>query len=219
MCKRPTFNNDYLSSNSKANVELIDTNGKGVSRLTETGVIANGKEYEVDLLIYSTGFNFEVESDFHRRTGIRIIGTKDRTLDETWESGGPCTLFGLHVPKFPNLFIIGPCQAGVTANWTHTVYVAGDHIAEVLATCLREGAFQAIEPTEEAAEGWEKHIEEGSETSLQFAKTCLSGYVNREGNPEEIPARWGFYPNGVTAWANTMREWREEGNMKWTEKR
>lgn len=115
------FNNDYLSSFNKANVELIDTNGKGVSRLTETGVIANGKEYEVDLLIYSTGFNFEVESDFHRRTEIRILGTKDRTLDETWEPGGPCTLFGLHVPEFPNLFIIGPCQAGVTANWTHTV--------------------------------------------------------------------------------------------------
>ena len=219
MCKRPTFNNDYLSSFNKANVELIDTNGKGVSRLTETGVIANGKEYEVDLLIYSTGFNFEVESDFHRRTGIRIIGTKDRTLDETWESGGPCTLFGLHVPEFPNLFIIGPCQAGVTANWTHTVYVAGDHIAEVVATCLREGAFQAIEPTEEAAEGWAKQIEEGSETRLQFAKTCPPGYFNREGKPEEIPARWGFYPKGVTAWANTMREWREEGNMKGMEKR
>ena len=116
MCKRPTFNHDYLSSFNKANVELIDTNGKGVSRLTETGVIANEKEYEVDLLIYSTGFNFEVESDFRRRTGIRILGTKDRTLDETWEPGGSCTLFGLHVPEFPNLFIIGHCQAGVTAN-------------------------------------------------------------------------------------------------------
>ena len=112
------------------------------------------------------------------------------------ESGGPCTLFGLHVPGFPNLFIIGPCQAGVTANWTHTVYFSVDHIAEVLATCLREVAFRAIEPNEEAAEGWAEKIEEGSETWLQFAKTCSPGYFNREGKSEGIPARWGFIQRG-----------------------
>lgn len=97
--------------------------------------------------------------------------------------------------------------------------MAGDRIAEVVATCLRERAFQAIEPTEEAAEGWAKQIEEGSETRLQFAKTWSPGYFDIEGKPEEIPARWGFYPKGVTAWANTMREWREKANMKGMEKR
>ena len=219
MCKRPAFNNDYLSTFNKNNVELVDTDGKGVSHITEAGVVANDKEYDVDVLIYSTGFNFEVESDFHQRTGIKIIGTKGRTVDELWHQKGPSTLFGLHIPEFPNLFIIGPSQAGVTANWTHTAYVAGDHIAEVVGTCLRDGSYQAFEPTEEGAEGWGKQIEEGSEMRLQFAKSCPPGYFNREGKPEEIHARWGFYPKGITAWANAMREWREEGSMKWMDKR
>ena len=155
-------------------------------------------------------------SDFHQRTGIKIIGTKGRTVDELWDQNGPSTLFGLHIPEFPNLFIIGPSQAGVTANWTHTAYVAGDHIAEVVGTCLKDGSFQALEPTEEAAEGWGKQIEEGSEMRLQTAKSCPAGYLNREGKSEEIHVRWGFW---ITAWANAMREWREEGIMKGMDKR
>ncbi len=206
MWKRATFNNDHLSIFDKANVELVDTNGKGVSRLTETGVLANDKEYKVDLLLYSTGFKFKVESNFYQRTGIKVIGTKGRTLDEAWEKNGPCTLFGLHVPESPNLVIIGPCQAGVTAIWTHRSHVAGDHISEVVAACLEEGSFQAIEATEEDAEGWARQIEGDGGTRLQFAKACLLGYRNGEGKPGESPARWGFYPKGMMAWADAMRE-------------
>ena len=219
MCKRPAFNNDYLSAFNRENVELVDTVGKGVSHLTETGVVANGKEYEVDLLVYSTGFDFEVESNFRERTGIKLIGTKGRTLDEAWENSGPRTLFGLHMREFPNLFNIGPAQAGVTANWTHTTYVAGEHIAAVVRTCLEQRSFQAIEPTEEIQEEWGKQVEEGSEMRLQFAKSCPPGYYNREGKPEEIPRRWGYFPKGIVAWTNMMREWREEGSMKGMEKR
>ena len=219
MCKRPAFHNDYLAAFNNPNVELVDTDGKGVSHLTETGVVANGKEHEVDLLIYSTGFDFEAESNFYRRTGIKLVGTKGRTLDETWARSGPSTLFGLHIREFPNLFNIGPSQAGVTANWTHTTYVAGDHIAEVVGSILGQDAFQAIEPTAEAEEDWGKQVEEGSDMRLAFSKSCPPGYYNREGKPEEIPARWGYFPKGIVAWTNTMRQWREEGSMKGMDKR
>ncbi|GAP90886.1 putative monooxygenase [Rosellinia necatrix] len=219
MCKRPAFHNDYLGAFNNPNVELVDTEGQGVSYLTKTGVVANNKEYEVDLLVYSTGFDFETGVDFYRRTGIKLVGSRGRGLDEAWSKKGPSTLFGLHIREFPNLFYIGPAQAGVTANWTHTTYVAGQHIAETVAAVIRDGSFQAIEPTEEAEEDWGKQIDEGAEMRVEFAKLCPPGYYNKEGKPGELPARLGYFPKGIMMWTRILKEWREEGTMKGMEKR
>jgi cation diffusion facilitator CzcD-associated flavoprotein CzcO len=218
MCKRPAFNNDYLAAFNKPNVELVDTDGKGVSHVTETGVVANGREYEVDLLIYSTGFEVEASFTLHRRAGIRLVGKKGQTYDEKWEECGPSTLFGIHIRDFPNVFNIGPAQAGVTANQTHTIVIAGAHIAQVISSCLRAG-IEVIEPTEEAVEDWGKQIEKGSDMRTKFHKMCPPGYYNREGKPEEIPARWGFYPEGIVKWSEVLGDWREEGSMRGLEKR
>ncbi len=220
-CKRPAFSSDYYAVFNRPNVELVDTDGKGVSHLTKTGVVANGKEYEVDVLVYATGFDFEIGSDFYRRTGIHLTGTGGQTPDQSWEEkGGPSTLFGIHSRGFPNLFTIGPAQAGVNANWTHTAHVAGEHIADVVAELVKDGSVhQVVEPTAEAEEEWGKQVEEGSQIRLQFGKSCSPGYGNKEGKPEEIPARWAFFPKGIVAWDRLMKEWREEGNMKGMERR
>lgn len=220
MCKRPTFNNDYLATFNRPNVELVDTDGQGITSITEKGIVANGTEYPLDVLIYSTGFDFEIEADFARRTGINLVGTHGRGIDEKWiAQGGPATLFGVHMREFPNLMNIGPVQAGVTANWTHTTYALGEHIASVVGTCLRDGTYEVMEPTEEAEEDWARQNEEGSEQRLQYAQSCPPGYYNREGKPEEIPARWAFYPKGIMAWTEITRKWREEGSMQGMERR
>ncbi|EAW09116.1 putative cyclohexanone monooxygenase [Aspergillus clavatus NRRL 1] len=219
MCKRPTFHNDYLAAFNNPNVELVDTDGQGVSYLTETAVVANGREYEVDLLVYSTGFDFDVEANFYRRTGIQLVGSRGRTFDEKWDEKGPSTLFGVHIREFPNLLYVGPAQTGVTANWTHTTYAVGDHIAEFVAKSLRDGQYQAFEPTEEAEEEWGRRNEEGSEMRLLFAQSCPPGYYNREGKPEEIPARWAYFPKGIIEWTRITQEWREKGDYQGMDKR
>nr|QDO73504.1 PeniC [Penicillium griseofulvum] len=212
LCKRPVFQNDYLSSFNRSTVELVDTNGQGVSCLTEKGVVANGKEHEVDLLIYATGFDYEIGTPFYQRTRIHVFGSHGQTLDDAWADQGPSTLFGIHIRDFPNLLYIGPCQAGVTFNFTHTIYEAADHISHVIGDCLKDGAsFQAIQPSIEAQSDWVKQTEEGSEMRLQYAQSCPPGYFNGHGRPEKIPARWGYYPKGIKAWANAMRECRAEG--------
>ena len=72
-CKRPTFNDEYLETFNRENVHLIDVaDAKGVERITETSVIANGHEYEVDCIIYATGF--EITTDAHRRVDFDTIG-------------------------------------------------------------------------------------------------------------------------------------------------
>ena len=222
MCKRPAFSNDYLEAFNRPNVELVDTDGRGVTRLTQTSVVANEREYPVDLLVYSTGFDYETDADFYHRTGIRMVGTSGRTMDEAvTERGGPATLFGIHFREFPNLLNIGPAQAGVTANWTQTTYVAGEHIAAVIAHVLRqkERGTEVIEPLEETVENWGRQVEEGHEMRLQVNASCPPGYYNKQGRPQDISSRMAYYPKGIMEWQKVMREWREEGNMKGMETR
>ena len=72
-CKRPTFNDHYLATLNRDNVELVDVSStQGVEAITERGIVANGKEYEVDCIIYASGF--EITSSYERRLGIPIFG-------------------------------------------------------------------------------------------------------------------------------------------------
>ena len=71
-CKRPCFHDEYLDTFNRPNVTLVDTNGQGVDRMTEHGIVANGVEYEIDCLIFATGF--EVGTAFTRRAGCELYG-------------------------------------------------------------------------------------------------------------------------------------------------
>ena len=72
-CKRPTFNDEYLATFNRPNVHLVDVSeSKGVDRITERGVVANGIEYEVDCIVYATGF--EISSSPRRRVSFDVIG-------------------------------------------------------------------------------------------------------------------------------------------------
>lgn len=216
MCKRPAFHDEYYAAFNLPNVELIDTDGKGVSHLTSTGVVVNEHEYAVDLLIYSTGFEFEIGSDFQRRTDIHLFGSSGQTLDQKFALNsppGPSTVFGIHTRGFPNLFMIGPAQAGVTANQTHTICLAAQHIASVIKMMFVKNDIQTIEPTAEAEESWSKQIEQGSAMRLAFHEQCPPGYYNAEGKPERIPLRWGAYPKGIVTWGTELKAWRDEGRM------
>src|SRR4029077_6951318 len=84
-CKRPCFHDEYLDTFNRPNVTLVDTHGRGVERLTERGVVAKGVEYELDCLIYATGF--EVGTDYSRRAGYEIVGRDGLTLTSKWADG------------------------------------------------------------------------------------------------------------------------------------
>ena len=84
-CKRPTFNDEYLPTFNRPNVKLVDTKGRGVDRITEKGVVFDGQEYEVDCLIFATGF--EVGTAYTRRAGYEVVGRDGLTLSEKWANG------------------------------------------------------------------------------------------------------------------------------------
>jgi cyclohexanone monooxygenase len=84
-CKRPTFNDDYLPTFNRPNVTLVDTLGRGVDRVTETGLVDDGVEYEVDCIIFATGF--EVGAGYTRRAGYDVYGRDGRRLSDAWADG------------------------------------------------------------------------------------------------------------------------------------
>ena len=99
LCKRPCFHDEYLQAFNTPGTHLVHTDGKGVERITERGVVANGEEFEVDCIVYASGF--EVGSDYTERSGFDPVGRDGISLSQAWETGMR-TLHGLHVNGLPN---------------------------------------------------------------------------------------------------------------------
>ena len=132
-CKRPCFHDEYLQAFNQPNVTLVDTHGQGVERLTERGAVVAGVEYELDCLIFATGF--EVGTDYERRAGFQLVGKDGLTLSEKW-ADGVRTLHGMHVSGFPNCFVLGIAQAGFTVNFPYLFDIQAQHAAWILAWAL-----------------------------------------------------------------------------------
>ena len=108
LCKRPCFHDEYLQSYNNPNTHLIDTNGKGVERIDETGAWVDGVHYELDCLVIASGF--EVGTSYTRRSGYDVAGRNGQLLSDYW-ADGMRSLHGMNVHGFPNLFILGFSQA------------------------------------------------------------------------------------------------------------
>jgi cation diffusion facilitator CzcD-associated flavoprotein CzcO len=108
-CKRPTFHDHYLDTFNQENVTLVDTNGKGIDRYSENGLVANGEEYEVDLIVFATGFTVPGHKGGcpSQQTRAPVIGRDGRVLEEKWLGKDFATLFGSATNGFPNYFFPG----------------------------------------------------------------------------------------------------------------
>jgi cyclohexanone monooxygenase len=209
-CKRPCFHDDYLATFNRPNVDLIDTNGKGVERITKDSIIANGKEYKIDCLIYATGF--EVGTTFSHRANLELHGRDGLTLTEKWKDGAS-TLHGMHVNGFPNAFIIGNTQSGFTANFPHMIDEQSQHLAYILKEAGQRQAT-VIEAAPEAEAEWVQAIMNTAILRQKFFDECTPGYYNNEGQPSPAAVRNGSYGGGPIAFVKILEAWRTEGGLK-----
>ncbi len=209
-CKRPCFHNEYLETFNRPNVTLVDTHGKGVERITKKGVVVDGKEYEVDCLIYASGF--EVGTDYSRRAGMTLRGRSGQTLTEKW-APGIRTLHGMHVRDFPNCFIMSNPQAGFTASYPHLLDEQAKHIAYILKTANEKSA-RVIEATEEGEDAWVKECIAKARNVGDFFENCTPGYYNNEGKASERGAQNGFYGGGSIEFFKILEGWRASGKLE-----
>jgi len=210
-CKRPTFNDDYLPTFNRPNVTLVDTLGQGVERVTETGLVFDGVEYEVDCIIFATGF--EVGTAYTRRAGFEIYGKGGKSLTDHWGSG-PKTLHGFYSHGFPNCFHLGITQNTLTPNFPHMLDEQARHVAEVVRQAnLRQA--KTVEPTPEGEAEWVQTIHDNALQNLKFRGDCTPGYYNGEGRPGEGAGLFdGLYGPGSVAFFQLVEAWRAEGNLE-----
>lgn len=213
-CKRPCFHDDYLDTFNRPNVTLVDTQGRGVERISETAVWVDGKAYEVDCLIYATGF--EVGTDYTRRSGYELYGRGGQTLTDKW-ADGMSSLHGMHTRGFPNCFIMTNAQSGFTANFPHMMNEQTKHIGYIIDRCLKE-QVRTLEASQEAEDGWVETIVSLAVQRQRFLEECTPGYYNNEGKPAAIAVRNGSYGAGPIAFVKVLEDWRAEGGMQGLER-
>jgi cyclohexanone monooxygenase len=212
LCKRPCFSDEYLPIFNRPNVTLVDVSDtKGVERITASGIIAHGSEYEVDCIIFASGF--EITTDLDRRLGIApFTGRDGLSLYDHWAKGYR-TLHGMMTHGFPNQFFTGFLQGAVTASTTPMFEQQAGHIAYTIKEALSRGA-STVEPTAEAQDQWCATIRETAAHAEKFQRECTPGYYNNEGE-ELIKSYLGdpYWP-GFQAFDDLLAVWRESGKLE-----
>ncbi len=208
-CKRPTFNDEYLPTFNRPNVKLVDTKGKGVERVTETAVVVDGVEYEVDCLIYATGF--EVGTAYTRRAEFEVYGRDGLSLSDYWADGMK-TYHGFLSNGFPNCFHMGLTQTGLAPNFTYMLNGQAVHIAHLI-TQVGTREAKSIEPTLEAEDEWVKLVT-GPTFMTEYQNTCTPGYYNGEGKNEGHGFIETQYPDGAVPFYDMLAAWRAQGDFE-----
>ncbi|MDH4147067.1 MAG: NAD(P)/FAD-dependent oxidoreductase [Acidimicrobiia bacterium] len=211
MCKRPTFNDEYLPCFNRANVTLVDVSAsQGVERITPRGVVADGREYEVDLIVYATGF--EISAGFRRRLGMEVNGRDGLSLFDHWADGLK-TLHGFTARGFPNWFYVGVSQNAFDLNMTSMFDDQARHVSYVIAETMRRG-FAQVEPTQRAVDEWVGLIDSFYVGGGGFLESCTPGYYNNEGTPTGGSGFFGAYTPGPAAFNRLLEDWRGTGELE-----
>ena len=210
-CKRPCFHDEYLPTFNRPNVSLIDTDGRGVERVTERGIVANGTEYPVDCIVFATGF--EVGTSYTRRAGYDIIGRNGLSLSDKWAQGWR-TLFGLQANGFPNCFFLGFTQTALSVNVPHALNEQAKHVTYILDQARQRGAGR-IEATLEAEDMWLAEMQDKARIAERFYAECTPGYYNNEGKLDTSNGFFaGTYGAGPIKFFRILDDWRSAGRLE-----
>jgi len=188
-CKRMCVDSGYYQAFNKASVHLVDISRSGIERITPRGLKAGGKEYELDRIVFATGFD--------AMTGpllrMDIRGRGGHALKDKWHAG-PRSYLGLGIAGFPNLFVItGPGSPSVLTNMIVSIEQQVDWIAGCLAH-LRAGGRSRIEASGAAEDAWVAHVNAVAERTVY--PTCNSWYLgaNMPGKTRVFMPLVGFPP-------------------------
>ncbi len=194
-CKRPTFHDEFLPTFNLPHVTLVDTAPLGVRNINARGVVHDGTEYPLDVLIYATGFQWMATSTFNM-----ITGRGGQTLRQKWESEGTKTFLGIHSQGFPNLFIMsGPQGGGGQFNFTRTIEGHTDYVVWML-NAMRERGTGIVDVDQEAEHEYAEHCRV-ADIRTRPLRDCIS-YYNGDGNA--APGSLAYY-GGVAAWHERRR--------------
>jgi cyclohexanone monooxygenase len=176
--KRMCVDTNYYEAYNRDNVTLVDVRAAPIVAVTPAGLRTTAAEYELDTIIFATGFDAMTGA----LLAIDIRGRGGGSLAQKW-SGGPRTYLGVATAGFPNLFLItGPGSPSVLSNMMTSI----EQHVEWVADCIGHvcaGGFATIEADREAEDRWVEHVnEEGAKTLYPRANSWYVG-ANIPGKP------------------------------------
>ncbi|KAI1274361.1 hypothetical protein F5Y07DRAFT_217222 [Xylaria sp. FL0933] len=232
-CKRPTYSDTYLPTFNEPHVHLVDTDGKGLDSVSPSGVVANGIEYPLDIIILSTGYRSPAldGGDPAVRAGIKVYGRDGRDLSEKYTTEGISTLYGVATNGFPNLFWLGVAQSAVSSNHASVL----DSLARLAAYMVSESHARVgdgskrqrrvtVEVDSAAEQAWSMRILQGAARFASIS-VCTPGYLTAEMGPgtmgqgktqEELmrDARRSPFSAGMPTFLDVLDKWRAEGKLE-----
>ncbi|MCP9273012.1 flavin-containing monooxygenase [Mycolicibacterium arenosum] len=214
LCKRPCFHDEYYDAFNRANVTLVDC-PTGIEKITEHGLIAAGRQYEVDCIVYSTGFEAEV-TPLQRRAGHEIVGRDGLTLAQKWADGA-ASLFGMMSRGFPNMFVMpAPGQQSVvTVNYTQLAVFGAEFIGGMVALLEKQG-ITVFDVSAAAEADWIQQIVDTYVDPSAVMSACTPSRLNNEGDPGGIKARdtnWGRGFGDFFGYRDLLENWLAAGDF------
>ncbi len=214
LCKRPCFHDEYFDAFNRPNVTLVDCPA-GIERITERGPVVDGKQYDVDGIVYGTGFEAEV-TPLQRRAGHDIIGRGGTTLAEKWADGA-ASLFGMMSRGFPNMFVMpAPGQQSVvTVNYTQLAVLGAEFVAGAV-TLLEKQGVAVFDVNAGAEADWIRQIVETFVDPSAVMSACTPSRLNNEGDPGAVRARDTNFGRGFGdyfAYRQLLEGWLAAGDL------
>ncbi|MCB2083510.1 MAG: NAD(P)/FAD-dependent oxidoreductase [Sphingomonadaceae bacterium] len=215
LCKRPLYSDDFLESFNKPNVHLVNTDGRGVERVTADGLVANGQEFPLDVIVFATGY--EVGAPPHKVGEYEVEGRGGKTLDQKWNEGFR-SIHGTKMSGFPNFQVVGQQEQGIANfNYTTVVEIQSAHAVGVIERCLKNG-YEAIDFTRDGEDRWVQTIADTYIDRTHFYEECTPGFLNNEGNFKDKPTFiGGTYGPGPLAYRDVIAEWLDQDFERDTE--
>jgi cation diffusion facilitator CzcD-associated flavoprotein CzcO len=197
----------YYEAFNRDNVHLVDLSETPIERVTENGLLTSEREYELDVLVYATGFD-AVTGAFD---GIDIHGRSGFELRECWREG-PETFLGMLVHGFPNFFMpTGPQSGSASTNYPRGIET-GVNWCTVLLQHMRKSGAALVEPSAEAQRRWTDHLKKLYEIMLmRKAQGWFTGYNSNVEGHEAGKIRYFVYNGGAPKYRARLREVAERG--------
>ncbi|MEQ8326156.1 flavin-containing monooxygenase [Parvibaculum sp.] len=195
--KRLCLDTHYLETFNLPHVDIVDVRAAPIERISRSGIVSGGREYEVDAIVFATGFDAMTGAIL----GVDITGRDGMKLRDKW-AAGPRTYLGLGSAGFPNLFFItGPGSPSVLSNMIVSIEQHVDWITDCLSR-LTSGNIRSIEATPDAEDQWVAHVNElAGETLYPQANSWYMG-ANIPGKPRVFMP----YTGGVDVYGQKLDE-------------
>jgi cation diffusion facilitator CzcD-associated flavoprotein CzcO len=188
--KRVPLESGYYEVYNRDNVVLVDLNETPIERITDKGIKTTAAEYELDIIIFATGFD-AVTGAFTR---IDFRGVGEQTLKDKW-ADGPRTYLGLQSAGFPNLFtLVGPHNGATFCNIPRCIEQNVEWVTDCM-RYMRAHHYSRIEATADAENAWTEHVAEmANRTLLPLADSWFMG-ANTPGKARNFLLYAGGAPN------------------------